>query len=154
MTLPWSDLPDTPENRALLLKARHVTSWSINEVECAQMYALGYTPAETARILGISLDEVELSLDLMTARIFIEPAWKATMERGLVVAWIYAHKSCCMAEWTREVASTDADELPAEFRDNVRNLPRWKVWDEAERLREREDQRAPSVRRKRPGRPR
>ncbi len=154
MALNWSDLEDTPENGALLLKARHVTSWSINEMECARMYALGHSERDTARVLGITREEVELALDLMTARIFIEPGWKAHFEPGLVVGWLYEHKACCVAEWEREVATTDPNELPEELRKDVRNLPRWRVWEDAARLREREDPRAPSIRRKRPPRPR
>lgn len=150
--MEWSDLPDTPENRALVLRAHHVTDWSVNEMEIARLFALGIPEDEIARRVRVPVHEVEAELLMIAARIFVEPNWRVLNGIGCVPAWLHLHARCCIPEWEAEVATTDPSELPEEFAKDHRSLPRWKVWDEAERMREREDPRAPSVRRKKPDR--
>ena len=154
MAIPWEGLEDTPENRALVLRAHHIRSFSIEEMETAKLFALGVPDDEIARRVGIRTLEVKANLIGMATRIFIEPNWKVLHGIGCVPEWLNEHAKCCVADWEREVATTDPAELPPELRDQHRSLPRWKVWDEAAAMREREDQRAPSVRRKKPGRER
>lgn len=152
--MEWDDLPDTPENRALLLRSRHILSWSINQMECARLYALGMPYEVIGGRLGLSRSAVKSELMMFASRIFIVAQWKVLNSNGAVVAWLHLHANCCIPKWEEEVATTDPSELPEELAKDHRNLPRWKVWEEAERLREREDPRAPSVRRSRPRRER
>jgi hypothetical protein len=154
MAIPWQGLPDTPENRALVLRAHHILSFSIEEMETARLFALGVPDDEIARRVGIRKLEVKANLIGMAARIFIEPNWEAMDGIGCVPEWLHQHAKCCVARWDAEVATTDPNELPEEMRAEHRSLPRWKAWEDAARMREREDLRAPSVRRKKPGRER
>ncbi len=147
-------LDDTPENRAALLRTRHILSLSVVAIECARLFALGVPELEIARRTGIDRDEVEMELQLFASRIFIVAQWKSLDSVGAVVTWLQFHADCCIPKWEAEVAATDPSELPEEFAGDHRRLPRWKVWEDAARLREREDLRAPSVRRKKPGRER
>lgn len=154
MTLKWSDPPPTPENRALVMRAHHVVDWSIEEMETARLFSLGVPDDEIARRVRIPPIEVKANLIAMAARIFVEPNWKILHSIGCVPEWLNLHSKCCIPKWEAEVAETDPSELPAELAAEHRSLPRWKVWNEAERLREREDLRAPSVRRSGTGRKR
>ena len=154
MAIAWEGLPDTPENRALVLRAHHILSFSIEEMETARLFAVGVPEHEIARRVGIDPFEVELVLSGMAMRIFIEPNWKAHHTAGCVPEWLHQHAGCCLAKWDEEVATTDPGELPEDLREKHRSLPRWKAWEDAARLRERDDQRAPSVRRRKPGRER
>ncbi len=154
MTVEWSDLSDTPENRALVMRAHHVVDWSIEEMETARLFTLGIPDDEIAKRVRIELIEVEANLFGMAARIFVEPNWRVLHGIGCVPEWLNLHSKCCVPKWEAEVAETDPSELPAELTAEHRSLPRWKVWEEAERLRDREDLRAPSVRRKKSDRKR
>jgi hypothetical protein len=154
MTQNWEGVPDSPEARATLLHTRHILDWSIVQMECARLFALGVPEPEIARRVGITLDEVEAELGYFTGRIFIVAQWKSLDSHGAVPTWLYLHKDCCIPKWEQEVATTDPGELPADLAEKHRELPRWKRWEDAASLREREDQRAPSVRRKPPRRER
>jgi hypothetical protein len=64
------------------------------------------------------------------------------------------YAECCVPKWEAEVAMpVEPGELPEDIdEDDIRSLPRWRIWDEAAKMREREDYRAPSVRRDAPRR--
>lgn len=147
-------MEDTPENRVALLRTRHILDWPISWMEMARLYALGYGEYEIGLRFGVDPIEVEWNLDGFANRIFIVAQWKSLDSPGAVVTWLQLHADCCIPKWEAEVAATDPSELPADLASKHRDLPRWKVWDDGAKLREREDPRAPSVRRKKPGRER
>ncbi|MEX0784392.1 MAG: hypothetical protein WD557_17260 [Dehalococcoidia bacterium] len=147
--MEWNDLPDTPANRHELIRSRHILDWSIETMECARLFAAGYEEREIAERLGIESLEVEKALRMMACRIFIVRETKPWIGLGAVVTWIELHAECCIPKWESEVAQpVQPGELPDDMtEEDIRSVPRWRVWDEAARMREREDYRAPSVRR-------
>ncbi|MGH2610537.1 MAG: hypothetical protein ACRDHF_15765 [Tepidiformaceae bacterium] len=152
--MEWSDLPDTPENRRLLIRSRHILDWSIETMECARLFGAGYEEREIAEQLGMEGLEVEMALRMMACRIFIVREAKPWIGLGAVVTWLELHAECCIPKWEAEVAiPVEPGELPeGTTEEDIRTLPRWRVWDEAAKMREREDYRAPSVRRDQPRR--
>ncbi len=98
--------------------------------------------------------EVEFTLEMMACRIFIVRETKPWIGPGAAVLWMEMHAECCIPKWEEEVSQpVEPGELPEGMtEEEIRSLPRWRVWDEAEKMREREDYRAPSVRREDPRR--
>jgi hypothetical protein len=156
--MEWSDLSDTPENRSVYLKSRHILDWPVECMEAMRLSALGYSVPAISRQLGIDGLNVHVWLDYAAGRICV--TWPELLpERPLAATWLGLHERCCVRQWQVEVDDeAGRDPLPDDLASPEvrRTLPRWRRWfhhdlDDDTPTLPPPSQRAPD-RRRRPGR--